>query len=683
MSSSQYTCSDFTPRASATVADNASVNSFGSSIRDLGPRSGLDPRARSTSDLFEVPNQRIRPKPYKRSSTPAIAAQRNHPNLSLIPEQQHIQPQLMHSLTPYQKQRRRMKNSFQFPNGESFTPKQKSTKSFDLKPDAGRFENPRQHKPGHLPKSVSCSNFRSAAPRADFASPARVPMSESRSGSFSNALSPSGHLPPYNRFHKSASMSRIAPLSQQVRQPPSMPQTFAGKNRSITSLQSVPSHLTCDFNNNSIPKTQAVSSNNSSTNSSNSLKSENVVSSNTSTDASEPPLKSMTPLKGNVAYSLYAHAPKTSSSLHNSSMPKRESVALNSPKKGDSTPKETPKPSSSKGVKRSASYRIGAFFKKFLPFKKSATSNPDAKFKPVPHTKPLPKTSKEASFATPKISVSRPSLSSSYVNKLTIADEELGTRGKAVAHKSHLEGPEIDDANDGDNEGDDEDDEDDQLLDIDLVFDSLLLKNDHPVPKPLSYINAIEKASMTEGSDFQGVEQKNEEFVDNNVDYQLVQEFSRLGNFITDETSERRRSGAVSPPPRSLKRPLFASKASVAGFYRQSGERVDKISLDLRLDHSLKKDWEFIHYDAVISASLSEDKAAVKKLRFGHAIYVKDTYASQEYERSDKKFIRGRRRMMQTQNMAFIDAVKSQLNEFKKSEMKVHGDSVQNTHYFL
>ncbi|SCV00449.1 LAME_0G09802g1_1 [Lachancea meyersii CBS 8951] len=669
----------------STIGDDVSVNSFGSSFIDSSPRIGLDPRARSTSDLFEVPASRIKPKPYKRSSAPhatylAPASQHSRQNLSLIPEQVQMPPNLPNMLTPYQKQRRRMKSSFQFPNGENFTPKQKPLKAFPS--DGNSYDNNvvSAHTRG-LPKSASCSNFHTGHDRTSLLRTSGASRHSIRSGSLTAASVPSSPTPIPSRFHKSASTSKL-PLEGRYRRSLSpLPFNPSSKPSGATNSKAFSPHPIRDINNNS-SRTQAVSSNNS-TNSSNSLKSENVVSSNTSTDASETHLKPMAAAKHIVPSAVHAYTPKTSSNLQAHSAPSKYSESKTSsmsdkariPLKPVQNTKvaqaSTPPPA--KGIKRSYSSRIGSFFRKLLPSKKNKNAIVKSESPRSISTKAVYNKTEAIPIETPKISVSRPSHSSSQ-DQITVS-ERTG---------NNCSDP--DDINDGDNEVDDFDDDDDQLLDIDLVFDSLLLKTDHPVTIPSTPLKISSHKPNPDNQALTPVNRDKTKAEESNIDYGLIEEFSRLGSFITDESQPQKLS-MVLPPARSLKRPLLANKESMVGFYRQHVSQNKIADPDARLDVNLKRDWKNIYYDTVITI-VDVDQEPIsgvqtKKLRFGHAVYVKDTYAAGDYERSDKRFIRARRRMMQTHDTAFIDAVKHQLNEFKKEEMKVHGESLKNTHYFL
>ncbi|SCU87434.1 LAFA_0E06700g1_1 [Lachancea sp. 'fantastica'] len=663
-------------RTGYSSRDDVSVNSFISSSGDASPFGDLDPRARSTSDLFEVPVGRIKPKLYKRSSTSSATCnpqnfQRTSRNLSLIPEQAQLPNLPSHTLTPYQKQRKRMKNSFQFPNGENFTPKQKPVKAFP-----SYTEN--THRRG-LPKSASCSNFHAGVDRPGFSVVPERPDPAVRSGSFTTATISSIPMPPTNRFHKSASTSRLSQEAMfRSNQAPTVLNTPSGRPPTHSSTRSAPTYLTSDSNNN-LSKTQAVSSNNS-TNSTNSMRSENVVSSNTSTDASEAPLKPVTAVKDVPPIS---HSLKPSLPARVLSAPKKAPVSTYA---HTVTTKPTPlvkpvqksplgesdKQSVRNGLKRSSSSRISSFFRKLLPTKKSKKETVESR--PAFFKRKTSSLAEAKLVETPSISVSRPSHSPSNENV-------------TFSEKAEVKEVDMDDANDGDNEVDEFDDDDDQLLDIDLVFDSLLLKNDHPITTAPKARETPQQAISRDAEPSKPVDKNQTTTEESNIDYGLIEEFSRLGSFIADGYQPPENSLVMSPPPRSLRRPLLANKESVAGFYRKHSSENKTSDPDERLDANLKREWENVYYDTVIAIVAVHQQPVKevqpKKLRFGQAVYVKDTYAANDYERSDKKFIRARRRMMQTQNMAFIQAVKHQLNDFKREEMKVHNESLKNTHYFL
>ncbi|CUS22576.1 LAQU0S06e01178g1_1 [Lachancea quebecensis] len=660
--------------------DDMSVASWGSSVMELGSSGGLDPRARSTSDLFDLPASRMRPKPYKKASSSRhvhTAPQQN--NLVLIPEQQQVAPHLLNSLTPYQKQRRRMKKSFQFPNGESFTPRQKSIKSF---PD----QSPQLH------KSVSCSEFSTGSPRGPPSDFSRRPFAELPRGSRPSTPKPASarsesltgparcmppppvHPSPTARLPRSSSLTKIPTAGPHPGSTGSNPYLRAAKSESSTSFLSISHRFTCEPNSNTSSKTQVVSSSTSITNSSSSSPSNHNTSSDTSTGASDSALekcasaqacyqainnsKPVAKLQQPPSFLKTQGAPQVSSTVDVKPKPQFQKVQTRQVANQDT-----------RGVKRSTSSRLGSFFRRFFPSKKkkeaeklSTSSLPTSSATAVPNSVSQQK-------STPSVVVSQPRSAPPDDH-----EKPLLTEGTTKDHDFDCD---IED----DENVDDDDDDDDQLLDIDLVFDSLLLKNDHTSLKPVSLhqpkqtlpkqepeSKALENRQST-GASEEGI-----------IDLDLINEFSRLGTFIIDGGEPKKQ--AQVPPPRSLKRPRLSNKESAVGFYRHhAAHSALGLDPDQRLARNLQRDWEFVHYDATVdSSSLSSEP---KKLRFGHSVYVRDTYAADEYERSDKKFIRNRRKMMQTQNMAYIDAVKTQLNQFKRSEMKVHGASLHNTHFFL
>lgn len=451
------------------------------------------------------------------------------------------------------------------------------------------------------------------------------------------------------------------------------PYVMAAKKEHSASFHSIPNRFDCEPNSHTSSRTQVVSSNNSDTNSSSSLRSHNVASSNTSTDASDSVSKG--PVKVNITPfniakpALLQHdnmkpltkinhpgSTKISSGQIKSKI--QPSARVQPQPQTIGTKSATPTSQDSKGVKRSTSSRIGSFFRKLLPSKRK---------KPVPQT-PAPQVAPPPSKAVQKIS------SDNTANATSTTDMLPPSPTKSTSGDQFFDDIE-------DHENEDDDDDDDQLLDIDLVFDSLLLKNDHATLKPLRLpLSEKDSTAKDERPESQALDQHSGTTDEGVIDQDLIREFSRLGSFITDGITHQQTASV--PPPRSQKRPRLSNKESVVGFYRhQASQNHLALDPDERLAHSLQRDWESVYYDAVVATST--DVTAGKKLRFSTAVYVKDTYAAAEYERSDKKFIRTRRRMMQTKNMAYIEAVKSQLNQFKKGEMKVHGASIHNTHYFL
>lgn len=96
----------------------------------------------------------------------------------------------------------------------------------------------------------------------------------------------------------------------------------------------------------------------------------------------------------------------------------------------------------------------------------------------------------------------------------------------------------------------------------------------------------------------------------------------------------------------------------------------------------LQENWDNIHFDSAPPV-MANGGSREKSLRFAHDVYVKHTWSPIEYFRSDKRFIRERRRMMQLENSGFVNSIKRELNEYKRDEMAVHIDSAKFTHFFV
>lgn len=248
--------------------------------------------------------------------------------------------------------------------------------------------------------------------------------------------------------------------------------------------------------------------------------------------------------------------------------------------------------------------------------------------------------------------------------------------------------------------------DEDVLMDTDLVFDSLLLKADSNHPSSWNRQRDLQLKLQTLASpDDSTIIRGNRESSnpnpkplakqetdddDSNVDYELVQEFSKLGNFIEgpsngieknenlsvfEDPAAIRSQQVTLPPQRSPKRPKLPSKNLAQSFYGHYDS-------DTRLIKRLQENWNDIRFDSAPPSTTNEGFHD-KSLRFAQDVYVKDTWAPVEYHRSDKLFIKDRRRMMRLENSGFINSIKRELNEYKRNEMAVHIDSANFTHFFV
>lgn len=252
--------------------------------------------------------------------------------------------------------------------------------------------------------------------------------------------------------------------------------------------------------------------------------------------------------------------------------------------------------------------------------------------------------------------------------------------------------------------------DEDVLMDTDLVFDSLLLKADSNHPSACNRQRDLQLKLQTLASPEASPTDRKEcgslgwnsvsnpgslikdgtDDNDSNVDYELIQEFSKLGNYIEGSSNELEPienpknledqakihiPRTNSPPQRSSRRPSLPNKDLAQSFYGSCDG-------DTRMIKRLQESWDNVHFDSAPPVMTNEGSRE-KSLRFAHDIYIKDTWSPIEYFRSDKRFIRERRRMMQLENSGFVNSIKKELNEYKRNEMAVHIDSAKFTHFFV
>ncbi|AMD22239.1 HGL101Cp [Eremothecium sinecaudum] len=247
---------------------------------------------------------------------------------------------------------------------------------------------------------------------------------------------------------------------------------------------------------------------------------------------------------------------------------------------------------------------------------------------------------------------------------------------------------------------------DNGLFDIDLVFDSLLLKNGGE-ETPVTTNNKILTGTVSNEADKETVkEEQNEErrnSITYEIDYDLIHDFSKLGHYINTGVGGNNMDDQVSsltPPPRSNRRPIGKG----AQLFRGSEERItldkDHTQED-RILNNLQVNWKTVHINVTMprqncsstssisissptdSATSEKSDKSHKRLEFADDIYVNDTYSHLEYRRSDKNFLKERRQlMMSIKGLSFVHSVKAELNEYKKYEMQVHPESKQNTQLF-
>lgn len=133
--------------------------------------------------------------------------------------------------------------------------------------------------------------------------------------------------------------------------------------------------------------------------------------------------------------------------------------------------------------------------------------------------------------------------------------------------------------------------EEDVLMDTDLVFDSLLLKADSNRPSAWNRQRDLQlklqtlaspEQSPTDGKEREPLVKEETDDNDSNVDYELIQEFSKLGSYIEgpsngiepdknpkilEDQATTHIPRSNSPPQRSPRRPSLPSKDLAQSFY--------------------------------------------------------------------------------------------------------------------
>lgn len=524
-------------------------------------------------------------------------------SLNPIPERHQARHPANNLLTPYQLQRRQMKSSFQFPNGENFTPR-------------NRLGAP-------LPRSNSAISLNNSKGSPLYAS--------SRSQSMNSLPLKVDRLP--------------------------NPMIVASSSSPVTSASSTSS-------NNSMREHSSSDSTN--------------LSSGPSTHSSSTALVKDAISQGDFV----KKKPSVSISVHS-----QNTIQVD---KNDIKVKTNAQPKSKKS-------KLGNFFRRI--FFSSSSSSSSSSFP----------SSSSSSFIAPSVRSSllistkkrekrrkeEPETSISSITTLPVTTDLPKEKLKAETSPSKKSNSIAEDGfsvglsdNDG-NDDEEDDDDDDMLMDTDLVFDSLLLKANSNRQSSLQKQNdlhkKLQKLTSSDNSYDVVAEQKKESNAnleeESAIDYELIAEFSKLGEYI-DQTPINATTSSPHLPPRSTRRPTLANKESARSFYHPNHVGSDSSEELLR---RLYRDWKAVHIDDTHSpfAEVKPLDSKLKTLRFSGDIYVNDTWSPLEYQRSDKKFIKNRRRMMQLENEGFIQEIKIELNEFKRSDMIVHEESVQFTHYFL
>ena len=594
----------------------------------------LLPRSTSISDLFAFPSYSHSQKRLFQNSENGVELSKSVsiPNLALIPEHK-----AHHRLTPYQIQRSHMKQSFQFPNGESFTPRRQLPKS------ASSVSLHRQRSANSHPKITAMHRSSSMV---TVSLPQYEDMSKKPS-QLQNPHSRVNHLPTISNELLPSNTSRFGSLTTTPRsntRAPSLCNTKAPNKSVLTAsslhfnrLQSHQSQVSIS----SFSNKQTASSNDSQSTET-SIKEICDPGSATSTDLSDEELTKKILSSSVRTQKIVAEStakasndllqvpstiisfPQKCSSHHDNThidtatsgltgptpnvSIKKELVVSKIPISGNSNEKKEEKAKKSvesSPVRRSSS-RLSSFFRKLFPLKKKARKE-DIQEKVSAKTQ------------WQKAVTSKPT-----------------TSKHIILPSESAEPPSLLDL---ETEDDIEDDGFKDLMDIDLVFDSLLLKSEQH---------------------------------QQNSDIALINQFNE---------STRISPPTVEPPLRSSKRPLLVKDYQGRLIHHHNNGQTTHND---RIIEHLHQNWKAVHFNAVVPSVVrsndSSSPVSAKKCRFNEEIYVNDTFSPTEYLRSDKAFPESRKQLSKSR---YIDGIKMELNEFKKREMLVHPNSSQYTHFFL
>lgn len=679
--------------------DNSSVYSGSStntstSTAAFGRNRRLIPRSNSTSDLYEIPaatgGSRRKKQPHASSvlqGSPAVGGQmtrrtqswmsrnRSQPSLlgsnragtdqylarglyssqsrsnscysleqknllNSIPERR--QPNYV--LTPYQLQRKQMKDSFQFPNGESFTPRSRLG-NVPRSSSSTSLSNPGRTLSQTLSRSQSMNSLPLKSPKyqkplATIPSSSTSPVGSRESNSSYNSM----------RDHSSSGSTN--------------PSSDPSAHSSNTAL-----HLAADEKSQFILAARLAASGD--------------------TKRSPLPIDERGAEKSTNLSSIYPEpnrkeGPSVVPAPHNDKLEANRDDEKDYEKEQDLSIKRQP----------GSGTKLGAFFKKIFSLSSSRNASPSSsasssstslvslsQLSPLNLTKRRKRRRMDNDISgSPTVSSPRSDIRpASSKPKLEALQTKAQSDGKAQTTVSSPENVDVHLPTDDDQI---DEDCDDILMDTDLVFDSLLLKADMGRPsyqqKQIELRQKLKNPPHSRPSSaIDAVNARHEETskeVESNIDYELISEFSRLGTFI-----ERSSKAHTNLPPRSARRPTLPDKELARSFYHPVYGEAD---FDHYLIKRLYQDWKVVHLDETLHKDDTKGTIEEKRLRFADEIYVNDTWSQYDYQRSDKGFIKNRRRMMQLEKGGFIQAIKIELNEFKRNEMVVHQESVRFTHLF-
>lgn len=228
------------------------------------------------------------------------------------------------------------------------------------------------------------------------------------------------------------------------------------------------------------------------------------------------------------------------------------------------------------------------------------------------------------------------------------------------------------------------------LVDIDALFDNLISKIDDSVnlsqtSNPDSRSDNLFDAPDSDGcgNTWKTVNSANSDMVqlnDNRITNSSEQKVDFDQKLVSDIKGSSKLITVVTPPPRSNKRPVITDNQNAKEFYHGKSnlkDVSDKLSLDF--EHVAQLD------DNHKNCSNSNDRVNSlanylnkKSVNFSSNVSLPKTYAGNEYDQSDPCVAYT---LEELKNPEYIQSLKSEINEFKKTEMTVHEDSKSSTHY--
>lgn len=219
------------------------------------------------------------------------------------------------------------------------------------------------------------------------------------------------------------------------------------------------------------------------------------------------------------------------------------------------------------------------------------------------------------------------------------------------------------------------------LMDTEFIFNDILSKVDENdsnlelaslIAKGSEYQTddetTMEETSLDDSKEEQQLEQEDSDILDfkkdlYKIDYEIIEDFAKLGDAIN-----------LVAPPRSIRRPNISNTEQARKFYYAINE-VDEFM------KRISQKWENVVVDEV-PKSTNFTNSAEKKLKFSNDVYVTNTYTVHEYQRCDINYLETKTQMVSDSTGDFVNSLKIELNEYKRTEMIIHVDSIDNTHFY-